>query len=52
MSASHLHDLAPSKFQLKSSKFGFLKDASTLAALNINTNQVFEISLKVRGGKR
>ena len=43
-----------SKQQLKSSNpgLGFLKDASTLAELNIGNNEFLELSVKSRGGKR
>ena len=48
----HLGGMPASKQQVKSSAFGFLKDACSLAELNIGDGASLELSAKSRGGKR
>lgn len=52
LSASHLNGMPAGKQQLKVQEVGFLKDASTLAALNIGDGTSVELSAKSRGGKK
>jgi hypothetical protein len=40
------------KMQLKDAKAGFLKDANSLAAHNINPGSMLELTVRSRGGKR
>lgn len=47
-----LGGMPASKQQVKYPVFGFLKDANTLAELNIGEGAVLELSAKSRGGKR
>ncbi len=50
---SQLGDMPVNKMQLKSRDFGFLKDASSLASLNIGSHsQPLELVPKLRGGSR
>jgi len=49
--SEQLGNMAVNKFQLKASS-GFLKDAQTLAAVNIGAGGTLELSLRSRGGKR
>lgn len=44
--------LSVAKIQLKHAALGFLKDASSLASLNMANNSTLELSMKVRGGKK
>ena len=52
--AEHLGGMPMSKQQMKdcTSGLGFLKDASTLAELNLGDGTVLELTVKSRGGKR
>ena len=50
--AQHLGGMPASKQQLRTAAQGFLKDAATLAELNIGDGAVLELSVKSRGGKR
>ena len=52
LSAQHCGGMPVSKQQLRYSALGFLKDAQTLAELNIGPGAVLEMSLKSRGGRR
>lgn len=44
--------ISVAKIQLKHVALGFLKDASSLASLNLANNTTLELSMKVRGGKK
>eukprot|EP01038_Epipyxis_sp_PR26KG_P004049 gene4049-5791_t len=52
LSEQYLGSMPSSKQQLKSSSLGFLKDTSSLAALNLLNGSILELTLKSRGGKR
>lgn len=50
--STQLGGMPTSKQQLKHSVFGFLKDANSLAELNLGDGSTVELSVKSRGGKR
>jgi hypothetical protein len=53
LSQHHLNQLPANKMQLKNLKTGaFLKDSSTLAALNIGPGSMLEMVPRARGGKK
>lgn len=53
LSKKHLNDLPTNKIQLKNTATGaFLKDAMTLAALNIGPSATLELVPRARGGKK
>lgn len=52
LAAQYLGNIPTNKLQLKSSDTGFLKDANTLAALNIKPGSQLDVSVKSRGGKK
>jgi splicing factor 3A subunit 1 len=53
LSTAHLNGMPANKIQLKNPATGmFLKDAMTLAALNIGPNTSLELVPKTRGGKK
>jgi len=52
LSTHHVNGMPPGKQQLKIQELGFLKDTSTLAALNIGDGTNIELSAKSRGGKK
>lgn len=52
VAAQHLGNMPVGKFQLKHAIHGFLKDANSLAGLNLGSNTILELTIKSRGGKR
>ena len=53
ISKAHLNGIAPNKIQLKNPATGvFLKDALTLAALNVGPGTTLELVPRARGGKK
>ena len=53
MSRTHLNNMPTNKIQLKSTADGkFLKDALTLATLNIGPTATLELIPKTRGGRK
>ena len=52
LSTTYLNGMPAGKQQLKVAEIGFLKDTSTLAALNIGDGATVEVSAKSRGGKK
>jgi hypothetical protein len=51
LSSNLLGGIPLGKFQLKA-KAGFMKDTQTLAAVNVGSGGILELSVKKRGGKR
>lgn len=52
LSTGYLNGMPSGKQQLKVAEIGFLKDTSTLAAMNIEDGATIELSAKSRGGKK
>lgn len=52
LSRRHLNGMPPNKVQLRDTIFGFLKDSSTLASLNIGPTATVEMIPKTRGGRK
>lgn len=53
LSSTHLNSMPANKIQLKNPSTGaFLKDAKTLAALNIGPSATLELVPRARGGKK
>jgi splicing factor 3A subunit 1 len=52
LSINHLNQMSTGKIQLKHAVHGFLKDANSLASLNLGNGTILEMSVKSRGGKR
>lgn len=52
VAAQHLANMPAGKFQLKHAIHGFLKDANSLAGMNLGSNTTLELTIKSRGGKR
>jgi hypothetical protein len=52
LAAQHLGGAPANKLQLRYASLGFLKDAQSLAELNIPPGALLELSLKSRGGRR
>jgi hypothetical protein len=52
LALNYLGGLQAGKQQIKSASLGFLKDTSSLAAYNLKSDSVLELSLKSRGGKK
>ncbi len=52
LSNNHLNQMGTGKIQLKHNVHGFLKDANSLASLNLGNGTSLEMSVKSRGGKR
>ena len=50
--SGYLNGMPSGKQQLKVAEIGFLKDTSTLAAMNIEDGATIELSAKSRGGKK